>query len=94
MAVCMTGYLYEVLMADGLYDFLMPSDKVEKIFRSFIYLRMIIFLFYEPYFKESRKLFKFALEALKKSIKFILLWFMIIIVFTSMGFSLLGGCNS
>ena len=90
----MTGYLYEILISDDFKDFYLAETKIEKCFRAMLYLRIIVILSFEPYFAESRKLFQFAWEAVKKSANFMLLWLLVLIMFSLMGYFLFGNCNT
>lgn len=59
-----------------------------------LYLRILILLGFESYFKESRKLLEFAFEAVKKSVDFIFLWLIVLVMFSMMGYFLFGDCNA
>ena len=88
LLLCSVGVCYEAVEAKNLTDFLWAKTVVEKVFRTFKYLRIFVLILETPFFKESRLILTSTFKAVYSMKNVILLWFLIVLIVSIMGFHL------
>ena len=80
------GVIYEAAIAENFVQFLKAETVIAEIFRTFKYLKLIIIILERTYWKEGHRLLICIIRAVYKVRYVIIVWMLIMIILTLMGY--------
>ena len=88
LLVCTGGVIYQAIICSSLSDFLSASTPIEKVLRSFKYLRIFVLILETPFFQETRLILTSTFRVVFAIKNLFILWFLIVLIIAIMGFHL------
>ena len=88
MSICFAGVIYEGAVASSFTEFLSAETAAAKVLRTFKYLRVMLIIFDKDIWPEGHKLIVCIYEAVLELRKIILIWFIVMLMLTMIGFHL------
>ena len=86
--VSTAGIVYEAVVAESMHDFLSANSRIEGIFRSFKYIRIIMLILTSFYFEEAKLIFESVIKAVYKIKNVFALWLIVTLIFSVIGYHL------
>ena len=88
MTVCSVGVIYEGAVATSFNQFVSAETTAAKVLRTFKYLRVMLFIFDKDIWEEGHKLIVCIFQAVLELRNIMLIWLVVILTLTMMGFHL------